>query len=189
MLSIDNNRYLMSRPEREKIRMTLKQTQVRLVTAGPFRAAVFQAFGESPEAEAFGKLETWARPLGLFEDATDYLLFGQNDPPPKVEGGEYGYRYMLTVEDGPGPGPDVAFEEIPRSVYAVVRATLETIGRRWDELYAWSEESGHLIQGHGLEEHLSLPRGESMESLTLDLWLPVRLSDGGAGSTADREWE
>jgi hypothetical protein len=173
----------------ESTEMALTPTQVRLVIAGPFEAAVFRAFGESPEGEAFGKLETWATPRSLLEDATGYMLFGQNDPPPESEGGDYGYRYMLTVDDGVGPGSDVETETISRSVYAVTRATLKTIGRRWNELYAWCEDNGHLVGGHGLEEHLVLPSGDSVEFLTFDLWLPVHLPGDRERGSALREWD
>lgn len=156
---------------------------VRLVTAGPFRVAVFRSFGSQPEVDAFARLKEWAAPGRLLDDPTGYLLFGRNDPPPRSEGDEYGYCYMLTVSpDLPlGDGTDEA--ELPRSTYAVTRVTLATIGERWEALYEWSEWAGRQVAGHGLEEHLTLPCPAAPDSLTLDLWLPLKPAAETSGET------
>ena len=146
---------------------------VRIVTAGPFRVAVFEAFGAAPESEAYEKLSAWARPRGLIDDSSSYLLLGRNDPPPPPEGGEYGYRYMLTVPEGVEVERGVVVEELPRATYAVARSGIRDMGARWLMLYKWAEGRGYKVSDHGVEEHLALPEGEAIEALTFDLWLPV----------------
>jgi DNA gyrase inhibitor GyrI len=146
---------------------------VRIVTAGPFRVAVFHAFGAEPEPEAYDKLSAWARPRGLLDEPSSYLLLGRNDPPPPRAGGEYGYRYMLTLPENADIEQEVTVESLSRSTYAVVRSGLRDMGSRWLALYEWAEGRGYTVSGHGVEEHLALPDGEAVEALTFDLWLPV----------------
>lgn len=154
--------------------MSQMKGQLRIVTAGPFPVAVFRAEGARPEEKAFAGLSAWAGPRGLLDDPSGYLLFGRNDPPPARAGDGYGYRYMLTLGGGTSAGPEVAVEILPRATWAVVRATLGSLSEQWDALYERVAADGLRAIGHGLEEHLSLPDAASVESLALDLWLPVK---------------
>ena len=151
----------------------MRDDLVRIVTAGPFRVAAFNAFGVGPEPRAYEELSAWARPRGLLDDPSSYLLFGRNDPPPPPEGGEYGYRYMLTLPEGTGAEQGVVVEELPRATYAVVRSGIRDMGARWLMLYEWAQGKGYEVSDHGVEEHLALPEGEAVETLAFDLWLPV----------------
>lgn len=152
----------------------MELANVRLVKAGPFRAAAFRAKGTEPETPAFEKLRTWAESKNLLSDTSSFLLFGRNDPPPEPDRADYGYVYMLTVPATIESGGGLEIVELPRSMYAVVRARLPEMNARWEALYGWAESSGLKVTDHGLEEHLDLPGEEAPENMLFDLWLPVK---------------
>ena len=156
----------------------MKLTNIRTLTAGPFRVVAFRAHGTEPEGPAFAKLKAWAEPRGLLADQSGFLLLGRNDPPPVAGRPDYGYVYMLTVPEGYEAGGGVEVIELPRTTYVVVRARIADMGARWEALYRWAEGEGLTVTGHGLEEHLDLPGAVPPEEMLFDLWLPVEKKPG-----------
>jgi effector-binding domain-containing protein len=152
----------------------MSEMNVRIVQMEPMRVASALGFGADPEDRAARKMLAFMESRGQrFEDVR---WFGFNNPDPSPGSPNYGYEVWITV--GPevkGEG-EVTVKEIPARRYAVTRCEgLETIGRDWQRLVLWFEESPYHRPPHWAEclEHLLTPPTLPEEQYTFDLYLPI----------------
>ncbi len=148
---------------------------VRIVYLGPMRAACTNAFGITPEADAWAALLAWAEPRGLLATDRHYRLFGYDNPPANGNG-LHGYDTWITV--GPAvrcrPEEQVRIREFEGGSYAVTRCVLADVVDTWTRLHEWVLDSPCRPGGHQwLEEYLTMPRAPWQEIL-LDLYHPIR---------------
>lgn len=146
---------------------------VRVVKIKPMRIAVSHAFSKTPEKDSITVLIEWAKPKGLLDDPSKYLWFGHNNPPPSPNLKEYGYDSILTIGPEIEPDKNIQVKEIAGGLYAVIRTNLKNIGKMWEWLYKWVNNSEYTIAGHGLEEFLN-PLESSVDNYIFDLWLPIK---------------
>jgi len=148
--------------------------EVRIVHLEPMRVACANAFGVTPEADAWKALLGWAKGRGLLDERRSYRLFGY-DNPLSGEKGLHGYDTWITV------GPDaqcqseerVQVKEFAGGLYAVARCSVADVVGTWIRLREWvlssSYETGNC---QWLEEHLTLPQAPWQDVL-LDLHYPL----------------
>ena len=156
----------------------MANSEVRIVKLEPFRAASVHGFGETPEDEAWKKLEAWAKPKGLMDDLNEHPIFGFNNPSPSPGSPNYGYEFWIKVGPEVEPEGEVEIKDFPGGTYAILFCKVggkpyETIPAAWKELALWIEESPYKTASRQcLEQHLEtegLPEGE----FDLDLFWPV----------------
>ncbi|NIW49114.1 MAG: MerR family transcriptional regulator, partial [Gammaproteobacteria bacterium] len=68
----------------------MSELPVRIVKLEPMTIASTYGFGEQPEIEAWEKLLSWAREIGL--SLKDHRFFGFNNPNPSPGSPNYGYE-------------------------------------------------------------------------------------------------
>jgi len=152
----------------------MSELDVRIVEMEPMRVASAHGFGASPEDEAWKKILAFAEAKGL--DTEQVRFFGFNNPSPSPGSPNYGYEQWMTVGPEVEAEGDVVIKEIPARRYAVTRFQgLENIGRVWQELVLWFEDSPYKKPAHWcecLEELHGGPVGP-MEAWVFDLYLPI----------------
>jgi len=161
--------------------MTLDE--VRLERLKKMHVASFHAVSDTPEEDAWKKLETWAKSKGLFKKTTEARVFGRNTYPTKNPE-PHGYEFLMTIEENVEAEGDVKIKEIPGGLYAVLRFTdLNNIGKAWEKLWTWIKESKHEHVGwkkgeHGwctsYEEHLTWYERKPPEEWVFDLWVDLK---------------
>lgn len=129
----------------------MQPEKVEIVVLPPLRVATAWGFGPGPEEIAWAKLEAWARPLGLL-DAPGARVFGFNNPNPSAGSPNYGYEFLVTVDEDVMPGPEIRIGELQGGRYAVMPARVETdpgtdIPAAWRRLDKWVAQHGHRM-GH-----------------------------------------
>lgn len=155
----------------------MNDLNVRIVTLPPLTVVSVYGFGPSPEFEAWEKLETWARPLGLRDDPARHRIFGFNNPNPSPGSPNYGYELWIEIDPGMETAGDVKRIDFAGGTYAVARCEVpegdyEVIGRTWQQLVVWREESGVPAGSHQwLEE--TVPVTQPGIAMILDLYLPI----------------
>ncbi len=156
----------------------MSELEVQIVRLDPMRVASVQAVSRSPERDAWTKLKAWAEPQGLLADVERHPVFGFNNPPPVMEGEEYGYELWIRVGpevDGEG---EVEVKDFPGGRYAVTTCKLHGDPRGplpevWKELWHWVRESGEFEWRHTHElEKVHDPTAAEAD-LVLDLYLPI----------------
>ncbi len=148
--------------------------EVRIVRLEPMRVACVNAFGATPEADAWKVLLGWAKGKGLLAEGRSYRLFG-HDSTPTGEKGLHSYNAWITI--GPDtqclPGEHVQVKEFASGLYAVTRCYLADIVDTWTKLREWVLNSPYKTGHHQwLEEHLTLPQAPWQDVL-LDLYYPL----------------
>jgi len=137
---------------------------IRLERLKSMRATYFYAFSETPEEDAWKKLESWATTSGLFKKSSKSRIFGRNVYP--TENPEpHGYGYFLTITPETKIEKDISIHIIPGGLYAVTRCEgFEEIGKSWEILWKWVNKSKYKYIGEtkgefgfelGFEEHLN----------------------------------
>jgi len=166
--------------------ISVKEMEVRLQKLETMRAAHAHALSDTPEEDAWKKIEEWAKPKGLLEDGVGTRVFGRNTYP--TDSPEpHGYEFFLTVSPDVEPEGEIEMGEIPGGLYAVLRfRNLDKIGSAWQQLWKWIEESGYEHVGwkkgehgwvNGFEEHLNWHEKKPQNEWVFDLW--VQLKDQG----------
>ncbi len=157
--------------------------EARIVKLSPIRVASVHAYGESPERDAWEKMEAWAGPLGLLDDTEKHPVFGFNNPNPSPGSNKYGYEFWMAVDPEIEAGPGVEMKQFEGGTYAVASCNLleeinseffktEGFLESWQKLIDWAEEK-NLKQGdHQALEKPHDPRAPESE-LILDLYLPI----------------
>lgn len=152
----------------------MSELEVRIVEMEPMRVASAHGFGESPEDLAWKKLMAFAEAAGL--DTNEVRFFGFNNPNPSPGSPNYGYEQWMTVGPEVEAEGEIVIKEIPARRYAVTRFKgLENIGRVWQELVLWFEDSPYKKPPHWcecLEELHGGPAG-APEEWVFDLYLPI----------------
>lgn len=148
--------------------------EVRIIRLEPMRVAYVNAFGATPEADAWKVLLDWARGRGLLDEGRSYRLFGY-DNPLRAEKELHGYDTWITV--GPDvrchPEERVQVKEFAGGLYAVTRCSLADITEAWMRLHEWVANSPHKMGSHQwLEEHLTIPQAP-WQNVLLDLYYPL----------------
>jgi effector-binding domain-containing protein len=152
----------------------MSELEVRIVEMEPMRVASAHGFGESPEGLAWEKIQAFAQAKGL--DTASVRFFGFNNPSPSPGSPNYGYEQWMTVGPEVEAEGEIVIKEIPARRYAVTRFQgLENIGRVWQELVLWFQDSPYSKPPHWtecLEELHGGPAGPQ-EEWVFDLYLPI----------------
>jgi len=147
---------------------------VRIRKLESTKVAYYRATGEQPEPEALKVLLGWAEDHGLAGSPYGCRIFGFDNPGPTRESRVYGYEVWLTVSDSAEASDPIGIKQFDGGEYAVLQTSLSRIGQDWKRLVQWRESSPYSSgPGPCLEEHLSRPITQE-ESMTLDLYLPIR---------------
>ncbi len=157
--------------------------EARIVKLAPMRVASVHAYGESPEREAWKKMETWAGPRGLLEDINENPVFGFNNPNPSPDSKEYGYEFWIAIGPQIEAEPGVEMKQIEGGTYAVASCNLleeinsdffqkEGYLESWKKIYDWAKEKKLKQASHQALEKPHDPRAPEAE-LILDLYLPI----------------
>jgi AraC family transcriptional regulator len=153
---------------------SMNEFDVRIVKLEPMRVASALGFGATPESDAWNMLRDWAEPLGLL-DAPGSRSFGFNNPDPSPGNPNYGYELWLTVTPDVVPAGDIKIKDVLGGLYAVSRfQDLANIGRMWQRLVAWREESNYKAAHHQWLEELLTPAERPPEEYVFDIYLPIR---------------
>lgn len=147
---------------------------VRIERLSPMRVAWVRVVGPSPEQEAWGLLNAWARPAGLLEDPVAHPVFGFNNPPPTRGTPEYGYELWIAVGSETHPPDGIGLKEFEGGLFAVTSCPLgPDLPQRWKALLRWVHTSKHMWRRTAQElEHVLNPSA-SPEETVLDLCLPL----------------
>lgn len=156
---------------------------VRIENLEPMMIAMAHAVSESPERDAWKKMEAWADPIGLLDDPEKHPVYGFNKPNPSPDSNQYGYMFWIAIDPETVLGPGIELLEFSGGLYAVTSCNLleevssEFFNREghlesWKKLHDWVEQSRYQ-QGHhqALERHRD-PKA-ALNDLVLDLYLPV----------------
>jgi effector-binding domain-containing protein len=157
-----------------KRRERMSELDVQIVEMEAMRVASAHGFGEHPEDLAWEKILAFARAKDL--DTKKVRFFGFNNPNPSPGSPNYGYEQWMTVGPEVEAEGDIAIKEIPTRRYAVTRFKgLENIGRVWQELVLWFEDSPYREPAHWCEclEELHGGHAGSPEEWVFDLYLPI----------------
>jgi DNA gyrase inhibitor GyrI len=145
--------------------------EVRIEFLEPMRVAQFQAFGRSPEAQAWARLRSWAEPLGLLKDAEAHPVFGFNNPSPSRPGEDYGYEFWIRIAPEMQVESGIESLEFSGGWYAVTTCRGFPNPDLWMQLLGWVRSPHHYRRTHELE-HLHNPLASETE-MTFDLYLPI----------------
>lgn len=118
----------------------MREIDVRLERLPAMRAAHVHVFSESPEEDAWRKMEAWAEPRGLLGEGARTRIFGRNTYPTD-EPEPNGYEFFLTVGPDAEAGGEIDIGEIPGGLYAVLGfRRLDNIGEAWERMWDWREQ-------------------------------------------------
>ena len=153
--------------------------EVQIVQIDPMLVASFPAYGPEPENEAWERMVSWARPLGLLDDPARHRIFGFDTTGATLSSPNRGYEFWIQVDPGFQPAGDVQIKPFSGGKYAVYRIPKvgnpwETIPSSWQALVLWQEDSPYKMgSAQCLEEHLGhadIPLAES----AMDLYLSIQ---------------
>jgi DNA gyrase inhibitor GyrI len=157
--------------------------EARIENLERMRVASVHAFGESPEREAWKKMEAWANPIGLLDNIEKHPVFGFNNPDPSPECNEYGYEFWVAVDPEIEAGSGIELKEFDGGRYAVTSCNLfdeinseffrrEGYLESWKKLHDWVKENQLKPGRHQALERPHDPRVPE-EELVLDLYFPI----------------
>jgi len=150
---------------------------VHIVRLDAMRVASTYGFGDSPEQEAWARMEAWASRMGFLDNPEAHPLFGFNNPYPTPEHPRYGYEYWMKVDPGVEPEGDVRIGEFFGGLYAVARCEAlghpeSAIPSAWRALAEWCIANDHPRGTHvALEGFISSP--DDAANLVMDLYCPI----------------
>ncbi len=160
----------------------------RIVKLPPLRVVSFHEMGiffGDPETKAFSKLESWAKPKGMFSEPDKHKLFGFNNPNPKHdkeklnfivnEENPYGYEFWITIDDDFEVERDVTVKEVPGGLFVVTSCTgVDALGETWKDLYSWIKDSKKYKFGkHQCLEHNTDPTITDASKFPFDVYFPI----------------
>jgi effector-binding domain-containing protein len=152
----------------------MSDLEVKIVQLEPMRVAVAHGFGESPEPIAWEKILAFAQVKGI--DPASARFFGFNNPNPSPGSPNYGYEQWMTVGPDVEAEGDIVVKEVPARRYATTQFKgLENIGRVWQELVLWFEDSPYDKPAPWCEclEELLTPPDVPLEEYVFNLYLPI----------------
>lgn len=160
-----------------------ERLKVRVEKLETMYGACVHVLSETPEEDAWKKIEAWARPKGFLEKSVGARVFGRNTYPTNNPE-PHGYEFFLTVGPEIKPEGDIKKEKIPGGLYAVLRfKNLDNIGKAWRVLWEWIEESEYDHIGwrkgdhgwcNGFEEHLNWHEKKPTSEWIFDLWVQLK---------------
>lgn len=152
--------------------------EVKIVHLEPLYVASFPAYGPEPENEAWERLVTWARPLGLLDDPEKNRIFGFDTTGPSPVSENRGYEFWIEVEPGFQPTDEVEIKAFSGGKFAVYRIPKvgdpwDTIPAAWKALVLWQEDSPYKMgKAQCLEQHIGLADAPLAEC-AMDLYLSI----------------
>jgi DNA gyrase inhibitor GyrI len=156
----------------------MSSLKVRVVRLESMRIASARALSETPERDAWAKLESWASSKGLLDDPAKHPVFGFNNPNPSASHKEYGYEFWISVDPGVSSEGEVEVMEFTGGLYAVATCKLYkdpsgSVPEVWKKLWDWAQASDEYRwrKTHELE-HCRNPQAPDND-IELDLYLPV----------------
>jgi DNA gyrase inhibitor GyrI/DNA-binding HxlR family transcriptional regulator len=163
---------------------TMKEVDVRIVELEPMRVASVQAMSETPEHDAWEKMQKWAEPKGLLQNLKEHPVFGFNNPNPSPGKKEYGYEFWIRVGDDVEPEGDVKIKEVEGGLYAVATCNLKReleseyfkehgCLESWKKIVDWVESSKYKMGNHQCLEKATNPNAPDEEPI-LDLYCPIK---------------
>lgn len=154
--------------------MALKD--VRIVDLPSMRVASSLGFGKEPEDQAWKQMQAFAAAAGIQLGEKGGQTYGFNNPDPTPGSENYGYEIWLPVGPDVTAKPPIEVKQVPGGRYAVTRFTgLSNIGRIWQELVAWFEDSPYTAPPNSGQclEALENPLETDSEKYVFDLYLPI----------------
>lgn len=163
--------------------VAVRGMKVRVERLETMYCACVHVLSETPEEDAWKKMEAWAGPKELLEKSVGTRVFGRNtyptnDPEP------HGYEFLLTVKPDIKPEGGIKIKKIPGGLYAVLRfKNLDNMGKAWRALWEWIEESEYDHIGwqkgdhgwcNGFEEHLNWYEKKPTTGWIFDLWVQLK---------------
>ena len=149
---------------------------VRIEDLPPMRVISAYGFGPEPEGLAAEKMEAFLQKKGLLEDYGRTIPhYGFNNPSPSSGSPNYGYEIWAGVPPEVKPEGDLHEVMFPGGLYAVTRfENLENIGKEWEALVRWREDSPYRSADHQWLEHLLNPLERDPSKYAFELYLPVK---------------
>jgi DNA-binding transcriptional ArsR family regulator/DNA gyrase inhibitor GyrI len=159
---------------------------VQVVELEPMRVASARAFSESPENDAWEKLQAWAEPQGLLDDLLQHPVFGFNSPDPSPGQKEYGYEFWIRMGAHFKGEDDIEAKDYEGGLFAVTTCKL------WEEIHSeFGKEHGFLESWKKLIDWVILSEKYEMDKsrqclekpqnpgapeteLVLDLYQPIK---------------
>lgn len=163
-----------------------EKIKVRLKKLEDMRAAFFYSLSNTPEEDAWNKVESWAKERGFLQIDSSIRIFGRNIYP--TENPEpHGYGIYITIPPNTKVESEVPVRLIPGGLYAVVKCNgVEEMSIKWPGLWNWVENSEYQYIGEtkgehgfelGFEEYInwySTLVGKSESKMLFDLMLQLR---------------
>jgi DNA gyrase inhibitor GyrI len=160
----------------------VNELEVRIVELNPMRVASTLGFGTNPEEQASEKIQAYAEKHQLLHSVPPPRIFGFDNPEPTTGSPNYGYEVWMTVGPEANPEEGIEIKEIPAGLYAVTRFKgLQHIGKTWQRLLAWQQQSPYALGSHQCLEELLTPQGIPYEEYIFDLYLPVVVQSKSGG--------
>lgn len=152
----------------------MQKIDVRIIKLEEMKVASAYGFGESPELIAHQKMLAYVRSKGLIDSEGKFLSFGFNNPNPSEGSPNYGYEIWVPVGSDAQLEGDISIKDFPGGLYAVTRFQgISKIGKVWQDLVAWREDSAYKKAHHQWLEHLLNPMETDPEKYIFDLYLPI----------------
>jgi DNA gyrase inhibitor GyrI len=150
----------------------MSELPVRIEKLEAMQVASVRAVGETPELDAWEKLNAWAEPRGLLKDPEEHSIFGFNNPSPSPDRKEYGYELWIRVGADVEPQDEIELKEFPGGTYAVTTHQGFPNPEAWMKLWQWVQSSQFTWRKtHELEKVVN-PFGRE-EDIVCDLYLPI----------------
>jgi AraC family transcriptional regulator len=152
--------------------------EIRIETLPAMQVAVFYAYSETPEHDAWQKLVTWAKSHGCWQEAPATRIFGFDNPSTSVGSPNRGYEFWITVGPEIQSDQEVKVKQFSGGNYAVLRCNVggnpfDIIPASWGKLVHWRETSHYAYGNHQwLEEHLTR-NVTNDDYFVLDLYMPI----------------
>lgn len=151
----------------------MSENEVRIIMLEPMRVASVHGFGKEPERIAWDKIMAFVEENGL-RNVAGARFFGFNNPNPSPGSPNYGYEQWVTIGSAVGATPDVAIKNFSGGLYAVMRCQgVANIGRTWQQLVGWVENSRYRHGSHPCLEEVLTPPPTPEEAFLLDLFTPI----------------
>ncbi|MFC1803945.1 GyrI-like domain-containing protein [Thermoproteota archaeon] len=149
----------------------------------PLRAVYAYALTETPEEDAWKKIQAWAGQKGLLAKEKGTKVFGRNTYP--TDNPEpHGYELYITVDESTEADGEIIAGEISGGLYAVLKSTfLIGITHAWLSLWRWLDESEYEFIGwrkgehgwvNGYEEYLNPFDDKTQDEWLFNLMIPIK---------------
>jgi DNA gyrase inhibitor GyrI len=154
----------------------MSKLEVHIENLPPMRVVSAYGYGAEPEAIAARNMEAFLSAKGFLDGYGSAIPhYGFNNPSPSSGSPNYGYEIWAAVPPDVDPVGDIRVVMFSGGLYAVTRfENLENIGRVWNELVIWRENSPYLEAHHQWLEHLLNPLERDPARYIFELYLPIK---------------